>query len=138
MRHMLKTALEFAPNTSENSKKLVLGMFSPGELLLAYRQAKAACGSSDVVLHTSVEERAIRGGARRVFCERLQQLFGPRAFEFAMWGQTAQSVVKMPLDAEAFWLVIEIPKEMPSMIVLFAMPYEEVPMNSGELVEQFS
>ena len=68
--------------------------------------------------------RAFEAALVSKYCKHLQSVFGKRAAEFGMWARSAQSIVKMPADSSAFWLVIEIGDDMPIMCVIFAVPYQ--------------
>lgn len=121
-----KVGLEFAPNTAEGCKKVVGRMFPrPADLLGAYRTAKDAFKTSDIVLAASDQGPGIQYMARTTYAKHLQTLFGKRASEFKMWSHSAQSVVKLPAESEAMWLVIELEGgDMPLMCVLFTIPYK--------------
>jgi hypothetical protein len=122
----LKTGLEFMPGTTDDSKKVVLRMFRPGDLLNAYRTAKKAFNSGDVVLAASDQAPGIQYAKRIEYVTKhLRRIFGKRAAEFRMWADSAQSVMKLPAESEAFWLIVELQKlDMPIMCVIYAVPYQ--------------
>lgn len=136
---MLKTALEFAQGTADANKKIVLGIFSPQELLRAYRIAKSEHNTGDVVLWTSVRDPSeIFAGSRKAYCEFLGRAYPRVASQFALWSKTAQQIATLPHESEAFWLVINLPnQELPSMSVLYAISYEQAPAD-GELKEELA
>jgi len=122
---MLKTGLEFAPGTTDASKRVVLRMFQPANLLDAYREARSRFNTSDIVLAASDQGPEIYYYTRLAYAEHLQSVFGKRASEFKMWSHSAQSVVKMPAEANAMWLVVDLQgADMPIICVIFAVPYE--------------
>ena len=119
---MLRTGLEFAPGTTEASKKVIGWMFQPADLLEAYRQAKHKFGTSDIVLAASDQGPEIQYMTRLEYCKHLKQVFGARASEFKMWSSSAQSVVKLPAESSAFWLIVDLHgADLPIMCVIFAM-----------------
>jgi len=125
MHLMLKTGLEFAPGTTDDCKRVVGRMFKPADLLEAYRTARSRFNNGDIVLAASDQGPAIQYMTRLAYCAHLRQLFGGRASEFKMWRESAQSIMKLPLDSSAFWLVVDLQNaDMPIMCVIFAVPYE--------------
>jgi len=121
---MLKTGLEFAPGTTDDCKRLIGRMFKPVDLLEAYRTAREEFGNSDIVLAASDQVEGIQYTPRLTYVEMLRQRLGPRASEFKMWANSAQSVVRMPIDSNAFWLVIDLKgADFPIMCVIFAVSY---------------
>lgn len=123
---MLKTGLEFAPGTTDDSKKLIGKLLTPQEIMNAYRNARAECGTGDIVLFLSDQDPTIHGGTRVEYCKHLQKVFGKAASGFRMWQHSAHAVMKLPSDSEAFWLVVDVRgMDVPTMCVLFAMPYEQ-------------
>ena len=126
MNRMLQTGLEFAPGTTDDSKKLIHKLLSPESIMSAYRSARGECGTSDIVLHFSDQDPIIRGGTRLEFCKHLQERFGKAASGFRMWRHSAHAVMKMPSDSEALWLVVESKGlDVPVMCVIYATPYEQ-------------
>jgi hypothetical protein len=122
---MLKTGLEFAPGTTEKSKKMVGQMFPAEALLSAYRTARGAANTSDIVLVTSDQSPDISGGTRMEYCRHLKKVFGTRASAFRMWSDSAHSVMKLPPDSEAMWLVVDVRgAPLPVMCVIYATPYK--------------
>ena len=121
---MLKTGLEFAPGTTDACKQVVGRMFKPADLLEAYRTARAKFGNGDIVLAASSEIEGIQYAPRFEYAKILRERLGPRATELNLWHVSAQSVMKLPPDSSAFWLIIDIPGDMPIMCVIFAVPYE--------------
>jgi hypothetical protein len=122
---MLKTGLEFAPGTTDASKRVIGRMFQPGDLLEAYRQARAKFNTGDIVLAASDQGPGIQYMARMEYAKHLQKVFGKRASEFRMWSNSAQSVVNLPADSDAMWLVVELEgADLPIMCVIFAVPYQ--------------
>lgn len=119
-----KTELGFAPNTSEDCKKLVQRMHRPEAILEAYRRAKAQFGIADIVLAVSDQVGHIEYMTRQTYCAHLKQLFGDKAQAFKMWESSAQSLMKLPRDSDAMWFVVDIKgADLPSMCVIYAVPY---------------
>jgi len=122
---MRKTGLEFAPGTTDDCKRLVGKMFKPDELFGAYRNARAEFGTTDIVLYTSDQDPAIHGGTRWQYAMHLKNVFKERASEFRLWKHSAQSVMLLPKESDAFWLVVDIRgADYPIMCVIYATPYE--------------
>ncbi len=126
---MLKTGLAFAPGTTEDCKRLVGRLHTPASLLGAYRRAREQFGNTDIVLALSDQVPHIEYATRLAYCGHLKQLFGDKASAFKMWHASAQSILKMPQEDEAMWVVVQISgAELPSMCVIHAIPYEETPV----------
>jgi len=105
---MIKSSLEFAPGTSEPTKKLVSGI-PPYDLLVAYRNAVKEFGSTDIVLLI-----AIKDGERAAFEAMTRATYVVQAFNTAARGvhpmarEPAHRRMSMPADTTAFWLVVEL------------------------------
>ena len=126
---MLKTGLTFAPGTTEDCKNLVSRLHTPASLLGAYRRAREQFGNTDIVLAISDQVPHIEYATRFEYCKHLKQIFGDKAPIFKLWHVSAQSVVKLPQEDEAMWVVVQISgAETPSMCVIHAIPYEETPV----------
>lgn len=123
---MLKTGLEFAPGTTDDCKRQIGRMYTPEAILNAYRTARMASGTGDVVLVGTDQSPEIHGGSRMEYCAHLKQVFGPRARAFKMWAHSAASILKLPAEADAMWFVLDIRNvDLPIMCVIFALPYNE-------------
>jgi len=117
----------FAPRTPDGIKVMVGKILTPQAMMDAYRNARALCGTTDIVLHHSDQDPNIYGGTRREFCvQHLLPLLGERASKLKIWKHSAQSEVMLPSDSDAFWLVIEGRHlDAPIACVLYATPYEQ-------------
>jgi hypothetical protein len=126
MTAMLKTGLEFAPGTTEDCRKLV-GQLPPDALLNAYRVARESYKTNDIVLVMMPDESAeIHGGPRFEYAKHLDRVFGSKASAFGVHSSSAHSVMKLPRDSDAMWLVIDVQNaDLPIMCVIYATPYEE-------------
>lgn len=125
---MLATALEFAPGTAEDCKKVILGLFDPRFLLASYRKGREAYKTGDLVIVCPDSSRPddLFIGPRTDMRDHLR-----RKFKFRMPFESAHKIVQLPADSDAFWIVAPIPKfQMPIMCVLFALPYETVAPDS--------
>jgi hypothetical protein len=127
---MLKTGLEFAPGTTDASKQLVAGLFQPGEILSAYKTARNTFKNGDLVLVVSESEPSgFRAEPRIAYLKRLRETLGDKARHtmpaLGIANKSAHSVVQLPFDSDAFWLIVTRGQEMPAMCVLYAMPYED-------------
>lgn len=124
----LRTGLEFAPNTTEDCKKLIGRLHTPASILGAYRAAREQFGTTDVVLAASDQVGHIEFMPRRTYCEHLKQLFGDKAQGFKMWSTSAQTIMKLPRDSEAMWFVVDVSgADLPIMCVIYATPYKVEP-----------
>ena len=126
---MLKTGLEFAPGTTDDSKKLVVRLFKPEHILGAYHQARTAFKTGDLVLVGSESDPSgFNAEPRIAYLKRLRQVLGSKAPStmpaLGLTNKSAHSVVQLPFEADAMWLIITRGKEMPVMCVLYASPYE--------------
>ena len=125
MGTMFKTGLEFAPNTSDECKRLVGRLHTPASILGAYRAAKERFGTSDIVLAVSDQVGHIEYMTRMTYCEHLKRLFGDKASGFTLWSVSAQSFMKLPQESEAMWFIVDVKgADLPSMCVIYATPYE--------------
>jgi len=121
---MIAYDLEFGPNTAETYKKKIYGLFAPRQLLSAYRTARREHGTADLVLVClDLDPTNLFAGPRASMSDHLQ-----RQFKFPAPLMSAQSMVKLPRDHEAFWLIIPMPGcDIPAMVVMYAIEYEQVP-----------
>lgn len=126
---MLKTGLEFASGTTDDCKRLVGRMFTPTDILGAYRQARAQLRHGDIVLVAAeYDGSGFQAMPRLDYVKQIRESMGAKAP--AMLGaltiasKSAHSLLKMPFEAEAMWLVINRRGMVPIMAVLYATPYE--------------
>ena len=123
---MLGTALEFAPGTTDDCKKLVVRLFQPGELLGAYRAARARFQTGDLVLETAeYDPSGFKATPRMHYVETLRRdRNGAKMLDaLTIAHQSAHKVASLPWESDAFWLVVNLRDAMPVTIVLFAAPY---------------
>lgn len=100
-------------------------MFQPAALLNAYRTAREASNTGDIVLVASDQSPDISGGPRMEYAKHLRKVFGARASAFGMWRYSAHSVVQLPHDSDAMWLVVDVKGlDLPVMCVIYVTPYE--------------
>ena len=126
---MLKTGLEFAPNTSEECQRLVTKLFEPRQLFEWYRAARRTFQTGDIVLVTSESDPSGTSAKPRMqYVKKTRENTGRNAPAvlglLTIAKKTAHSIVQLPFEADAFWLVIERQGAPQVMAVLFAMPYE--------------
>lgn len=122
---MIRTGLEFAPGTTPQCKRIVTRLFQPEALLSAYRAARDTFRTTDIVLVASDQSPDIAGGTRWNYAKHLKEVFGRRAAAFGMWDKSAHSVMKLPAESEAMWLVVDVQgAELPVMCVVWAMPFK--------------
>lgn len=125
----LKTGLEFAPGTTDECKGLVGRLFQPGEILAAYRAARAQFKTSDLVLCVSEQDPSgFEAEPRADYIKRVQETRGLKGIPLLMRGlagKSAHGVVQLPSEADAMWLiVVRGPQAVPVMCVIYATPYE--------------
>lgn len=124
---MLGTALEFAQGTTDDCKRLVGHLFTPGEILGAYRAARQRFGTSDVVLVTAERDPSgFEAMPRGHYVARLRQgLRGGGKFvqSLGLAHKSAHEIATLPKDSDAFWLVVNRKDTLPVMVVLYAAPY---------------
>lgn len=121
----MRTGLEFAPGTTDDCKRQIGMLLKPQDILEAYRAARQQFGSTDIVLATSDQVGHIEYTTRLTYCEHLKGLFGKKAAGFKMWSHSAHSIMKLPNESEAMWLVVQIQgSDLPIMCVIYATPYE--------------
>jgi hypothetical protein len=120
---MLAHALEFAPGTVEDCKKVVLGLFEPKALLAAYRRARTEHKTHDIVIvcPDPAHPHALYAGPRVAMAAHLRE-----KFKFQLPLTPAHKIVQMPAEDNAFWVFVPIPKfDMPVMCVVYAVPYSQ-------------
>ncbi len=126
---MLATALEFAPGTTDDCKRLVTRLFQdPSVVLGAYRTAREKFRTGDVVLVTEESNPSgFETTPRNHYVERLRRGLGRDGGKLlAVLGiahQSAHKVASLPWESDAFWLVINRKDALPVMVVLFSAPY---------------
>ena len=126
---MLGTALEFAPGTTDDCKRLVTQLFQePGAVLGAYRAARRQFQTGDLVLVAAQHDGSgFEAMSRAHYIERLRKGLGRDGAKIlASLGiahQSAHKVASLPWDSDAMWLVINQRDALPVMVVLFAAPY---------------
>jgi|SRR5208282_1377199 len=126
---MLATALEFAPGTTDDCKRLVTQLFQkPGDVLGAYREARRQFQSGDLVLVAAQHDGSgLEAMTRPHYIARLRRGLGRDGAKLlAALGiahQSAHKVASLPWESDAMWLVINRRDELPIMVVLFAAPY---------------
>lgn len=120
---MIAYDLEFGPNTAEAHKKLIYGMFAPRQLLSAYRTARREHNTADLVLVVlNMDPSDMFAGPRSSMSEHLT-----KKLKFPAPLMSAQRMVKLPVDHDAFWLIVPIPNcDIPAMVVMYAIEYEQV------------
>lgn len=121
--------LEFASGTTEDSKRLVAGLFQPGEILGAYRQGRTRFKTSDLVMVASQSEASgFNVEPRIAYLKRLRQNLGSHASRtmpaLGITDKSAHAVAQLPFESEAMWLIVTRGKELPVMCVLYVLPYE--------------
>ena len=126
---MLGTALEFAPGTTDDCKRLVTQLFQePGAVLGAYRKARRQFQSGDLVLVAAQHDGSgFEAMSRMHYVERLRRGLGQDGAKLlASLGiahQSAHKVASLPWESDAFWLIINRRDALPIMVVLFAAQY---------------
>lgn len=120
---MLKTGLEFAPGTTDECKKMIGGLFQPGDILSAYRMARANFKTGDLVVSVSESDPSgFEAEPRTAYIKRLGKV--PLLMR-GLVEKSAQGVVKLPFESDAMWfIVVRGMQAVPVMCVLFASPYE--------------
>jgi hypothetical protein len=128
---MIKTGLEFANGTTDDCKRLVVGLFQPAELLGWYREARRLNKTADVVLVSdAADPSGVKAWPRGKYVEQLRVSMGANAAKMlpslTIAHQSAHQVAMLPYDSDAFWLVVVRGQQLPLMVVLYANPYEEL------------
>ena len=126
---MLGTALEFAPGTTDDCKRLVTQLFQePGAVLGAYRAARRQFQTGDLVLVAAQHDGSgFDAMPREHYIRRLRDGLGRNGAKMlAVLGiahQSAHKVASLPWESDALWLVINRRDALPVMVVLYAAPY---------------
>ncbi len=126
---MRRTGLDFAPGTTDASKKLIGGLFTPTELFSAYRAARKTFNTGDLVLNVSEQNPSgFQADTRAGYIKKAMRVLGAKPMPIFMRGlvrQSAQGVMSLPFESDAMWLiVVRGPQDVPVMCVLYATPYE--------------
>jgi hypothetical protein len=129
MKRMLQTGLEFAPGTTDDCKRLIAGLFQPGEILGAYRQARGVFKTGDLVMVVAKSDPSgFNVEPRIAYLKRLRQVLGHHAAStmpaLGINDKSAHSVMKLPFETDAMWLIVTRGQELPVMCVLYSTPYE--------------
>lgn len=125
----MATGLEFAPGTSNESKKIVGNLFTPTELFSAYRAARTRFGTGDLVLTVSEQDPSgFEATTRSQYIRNAKALLDGKPMPVLMRGlvdKSAQGIVNMPSSSDAMWLlVVRGPQAVPIMCVIYAIEYE--------------
>jgi hypothetical protein len=120
---MIAYDLEFGLNTDESHKKVIYGLFEPRQLLSAYRAARREHGTADLVLVClNMDPADLFAGPRASMSDHLR-----KQFKFPAPLMPAHGMVQLPLDQEAFWLIVPgSSNDIPIMVVMYAIQYEQV------------
>lgn len=108
---MNKTELIIAPGTSDGMKKIAEAL-PPYDLLRAYREARHTFNTPDVVLviHQGNDEGFL-ASPRSEYIEKAFIRFNEiQRMAHPLVRETAQKKLQMPIEALAFWLVVEMPE----------------------------
>jgi hypothetical protein len=125
---MFRTGLDFAPGTTDACKKLVGSLFTPTELLSAYRAARQNFATGDLVLTVSEKDPSgFEATPRIAYVKTAKNLRGKKGLPMLMRGleQSAHAIVSLPFESEAMWLIVNRGlQQVPVMCVLFATQFE--------------
>lgn len=125
----LRAGLEFANGTTDDCKRLVGQLFTPGQLLGAYRTAREKLKTGDVALVTAEHDPSgLELHPRLEYIKQLRAGMGSNAAKLmpalTIAHKSAHQIVSLPWESEAFWLVILRHQQIPIMAVLYVTPYE--------------
>ena len=131
---MIKTGLEFAQGTTDECKELVARLFQPGQILGAYRAARARLKTGDLVLSVSEQDPSgFLAEPRADYVRRARGASGSLPTLMRGLERTAHGVVSIPFQEDAMWLIVARGMHaVPVMVVLFASPYEEEAPDPGQ------
>ena len=105
---MIKSSLEFAQGTNDATKKLVQSL-PPYDLLIAYRQASAKFGTTDIVLIIGAHDEEVVGFQAWPRLEYIAKAFNKTAKKvYPIAKESAHRKMMMPQDCAAFWIVLEM------------------------------
>jgi len=123
---MLKTGLEFAPGTTDQCKELIAKLFQPGEILGAYRAARANFKTGDLVMRVSEQDPSgFEAETRTEYVNRVRRIRGTLPLLMRGLDRSAHAIVQLPFQEDAMWLiVVRGTQAVPVMCVLYAAPYE--------------
>lgn len=124
---MINQGLEFAPGTTDECKKLVMGLVDPGAIFAAYRQGRLQFSNSDLVMTISQQDPSgFEIEPRTAYVKRVRAV--NKKIPLLMRGlveKSAHNISKLPAEGDALWLIVARgPQAVPVMCVLFAVPYE--------------
>lgn len=126
---MRRTGLDFAPGTTDASKKLIRQLFTPTELFNAYRAARGTFNTGDLVMTVSEQDPSgFQADTRTGYVKKATSVLGGKPMPIFMHGlvaKSAQAVMQLPFESDAMWFIVARgPQEVPVMCVLYATPYE--------------
>ena len=126
---MRRTGLDFAPGTTDASKKLIGSLFTPTEIFSAYRAAREKLGTGDLVLTVSEQDPSgFQADTRAGYIKKAMSVLGSKPMPIFMRGlvrQPAQAIMQLPFESDAMWFIVARgPQAVPVMCVLYATPYE--------------
>jgi len=103
-------------------------LFSPSDILVAYREARERFKTGDIVLVASeTDPSGFSAQARSSYAQDLKRKMAGKKIPFfaeALVQSSAHSIVQLPVEGDAMWLVVTRGKDIPAMVVIFATPYE--------------
>lgn len=128
---MLTTSLEFAPGTGDVARKLAEAL-PPDTMMAAYRMAKQSLKTTDIVLVIGDREPVgFQGMTRADYIKLALGRNGPKQLRaLPIANATAHQIMKLPVESNAFWLVIQHSVEGPVACVIGAIEYESTPAES--------
>lgn len=126
---MLARSLEFAPGTTEDCQKRIVGMFDPNGLLQMYSAARRKLSTGDLVMIVPQSDPSeVRIISRAEYVKDLRANLGDHAArtlpQLGVANSSAHKIVKLPEESDAFWIVVVRPQDTPIEAVLFSLPYE--------------
>jgi hypothetical protein len=124
---MLSQGLEFAPGTTEECKKLVMGLVDPSAIFAAYRQGRLQFSTGDLVMTVSQQDPSgFEIESRAAYVKRVRAV--NKKVPILMRGlaeKSAHNVSQLPAEGDAMWFIVARgPQAVPIMCVLFSVPYE--------------
>lgn len=131
---MLKTGLEFAKGTTETNQRLIAQLYSPGDILAAYRAKRLELKTGDLILIGSDTEQGFKGFRRLEYVAHLKRQLAemgrpatlPQLYE-VIEHRSAHQIVQLPFESDAFWLFVARGNQnLAVMVAMYASPYEEV------------
>jgi len=114
-------------SSAEEVEKMIVGLFTPTDLFLAYQMGRQKYGTGDLVLVAAKQDpEIISAWPRKKYIEVAMRRCTPKQLATRRLAQeSAHQAANLPVDSVAFWFVLEV-RQLPEpiMTVLYTVAHE--------------